>query len=59
MALRRTAMVLGLTSAWLVLTAPVYASTNDILLGLDEKIVYGADGRAVSAGGPNTRTPCW
>jgi DNA-binding beta-propeller fold protein YncE len=42
---RRAAMTLGLTSACLLLAGPLSASTNDILIGLDEKIVYGADGQ--------------
>jgi DNA-binding beta-propeller fold protein YncE len=42
---RRAALALGLTSACLLLAGPVRASTNDILIGLDEKIVYGADGQ--------------
>jgi DNA-binding beta-propeller fold protein YncE len=42
---RRAALALGLTSACLFLAGPLHASTNDILIGLDEKIVYGADGQ--------------
>jgi len=41
---RRAAMALGLTSACLLLAGPVSAGTNDILIGLDEKVTYGANG---------------
>jgi DNA-binding beta-propeller fold protein YncE len=42
---RRAAMTLGLTSACLLLAGPLSARTNDILIGLDEKIVYDANGQ--------------
>jgi DNA-binding beta-propeller fold protein YncE len=51
---RRAAMALGLTSACLLLAGPVSASTNDILIGLDEKIVYDANGQVILPAGNNT-----
>lgn len=43
MTLRGTALVAGLT---LLAGQMAHASTNDILIGLDEKITYGPDGQA-------------
>jgi DNA-binding beta-propeller fold protein YncE len=47
MTIRRAAMTLGLTSACLLFAGSGRASTNDILIGLDEKIIYDANGQVV------------
>ena len=44
MTLRAAALALCLTPAALLSSQPAWASTNDILIGLDEKITYGPDG---------------
>ena len=44
MTLRAAALALCLTPAALLASQPAWASTNDILIGLDEKITYGPDG---------------
>jgi DNA-binding beta-propeller fold protein YncE len=49
MTFRNAALVLCLTPTWLLAGHSARASTNDILIGLDEKVTYGPDG---SANGP-------
>lgn len=49
MTFRHAALVLCLTPTWLLAGHSARASTNDILIGLDEKVTYGPDG---SANGP-------
>ena len=49
MTVRTTLLAACLASAGLLMTEPAWAGTNDILIGLDNKIVYGPDG---SANGP-------
>jgi DNA-binding beta-propeller fold protein YncE len=49
---RRATMALGLSTACLLLAGPAHASTTDILIGLDEKIIYDANGQKVLPAGP-------
>src|SRR5258708_5893401 len=49
MTVRSAAVAVCLTPLWLA--AAAQASTNDILIGLDEKITYDANGSAVGPGG--------
>jgi DNA-binding beta-propeller fold protein YncE len=51
MTLRHAALVLSLTSAFLAVGQPARAGTNDILIGLDEKITYDANGSSAGPGG--------
>jgi len=43
--LRSALSAMCLATAGLLATGPVHAGTNDILIGLDQKIVYGPDGQ--------------
>ena len=54
MTLRAAALAVCLAPAGLLLSAPAWAGSNDILIGLDEKISYGPDGQVNGPPGNDT-----
>ena len=51
MGVRNVALVLCLTPAWMLTGHAARAGMNDILVGLDEKVVYDANGQTTGPGG--------
>jgi DNA-binding beta-propeller fold protein YncE len=51
MGVRNVALVLCLTPAWMLAGHAARAGMNDILVGLDEKVVYDANGQTTGPGG--------